>query len=147
MRHELPIAFAPPGTVPKPQGMGVSRALWPHRINEFIVDVLLCVVDDALNIVLSVVDERAQPDSVVLGQRVVHDANRCVQIFDEQSNDLSLIKIRGRHLDACLTTRLQARLGCHTASGITVCSLQRFLVASRRSDRIWPRWLTSWLST
>jgi hypothetical protein len=97
-RYAFVVALAPPGSVSKPQGMCVSQTPWPHRVDEFIVDVLLGTVDDTLNVTLKVSDERSEPDCVVLGQFVVTIADCCMQIFHEELDNASLVKIRDRHL-------------------------------------------------
>jgi hypothetical protein len=59
------VTLAPPPAVPKPQGMGMSWTLWPDRVDEFIVDVLLCVIYDALTIDSYVIDELTKSNRIV----------------------------------------------------------------------------------
>jgi len=63
--------------------MLVSRALRPHGVNEFVVHVLLRVVNDLLNITRGVCHELSQSDGVVRGQVVVTNANGYMQIMNK----------------------------------------------------------------
>ena len=68
------VALAPPRTIAKPQRMCVSGTPWPYGVDEFIVDILLGVVDDTLDILFEVIDESPEPNRAVLGQVVVASA-------------------------------------------------------------------------
>jgi hypothetical protein len=71
----------------------------PHGVDEFIVDVLLGIVDYTLDIPFEVIDESPEPNRVVLGQVVVASAECCMNVFDEELDDPTVIKIRNRHSD------------------------------------------------
>jgi len=45
----------------------MSRARRPHRVDEFIVDVLLRILDNTLNVTRGVIDELPKSDRVVQG--------------------------------------------------------------------------------
>ena len=94
----MTVALAPPPAVSKPQGMGMSWTPWPDRVDEFIVDVLLCIVDDALNVACHVIDELTKPNRVVLSQIVVRRPDCCLQILKKQLDDSRLVNIRDGHL-------------------------------------------------
>ena len=78
--------------------MRMSRAPRPHRVDEFIVDVLLRILDNTLNVARGVIDELPKSDRVVQGQIVVIGSDRCVQVVQKQLDDSSLFNIGNRHL-------------------------------------------------
>ena len=49
----------------------MSWTPWPHCVDEFIVDVLLRIVDHTFDIAFDVIDESPEPNRVVFGQVVV----------------------------------------------------------------------------
>ena len=76
----------------------MSWTPWPDGVDEFIVDVLLCIVDDALNVFRHIIDELTKADRVVLGQIVVRHPDCCMQIPKKQLDDSRLVNIRNGHL-------------------------------------------------
>ncbi len=95
-RHAQFVSLAPPRAVPKPQWMRMSRTLWPRRVNELIMHVLLRIVDNALNVARNFIDEVS--DCVVQGQVVVASSYCCLQIMNQEPDDLFLVNIGNGHL-------------------------------------------------
>ncbi|HLG55312.1 MAG TPA: hypothetical protein VI485_08265 [Vicinamibacterales bacterium] len=102
-RHAQFVSLAPPRAVAKPQWMRMSRTLRPYRVNELIMHVLLRIVDDALNVARDVVAELPKPDGVVQGPVVVIDSDCCVQIVNQQPDDVFLVDISNGHLSRLRT--------------------------------------------
>ena len=75
--------------------MRMSRAPRPYRVDEFIVDVLLRILDNTLNVARGVIDELPESDRVVQGQIVVIGSDRCVQVVHKQLDDSSLFRFSG----------------------------------------------------
>jgi len=78
--------------------MRMPRTLRPHGVDELIMDVLLCRVDNTLNVTRGVIDKRPKPGRVVQDQVVMTNSDCCVQIVNKQPDDLFLDSIRYRHL-------------------------------------------------
>lgn len=96
-RHAQYVSFAPPGSVPKPQRVRMSRTLRPRRVNELIMHVLLSIVDDALNVARDVIDELPKSDRVAQDQLVMTRSHCCAQIMNKQPDDLFLVGISDGH--------------------------------------------------
>jgi hypothetical protein len=77
--------------------MRVSRALRPQRVDELIMHVLLSIVDDLRNVVREVFDELPKPDGIVFREVVVTNSNGCVQIMNQQPDNVLLIDIGNGH--------------------------------------------------
>ena len=76
----------------------MSRAARPHSVDEFIVDVLLRILDNTLNVARGVLDELPKSDRILHGQIVVTRSDRRVQVVHKQLDDSSLFDIGNGHL-------------------------------------------------
>lgn len=76
----------------------MPRTLRPHGVDELVMDVLLCRVDNTLNVTRGVIDKLPKPDRVVQDQVVMTNSDCCVQIVNKEPDDLFLDCIRYGHL-------------------------------------------------
>ena len=63
--------------------MRMPRTLRPYRIDELIMHVLLCIVDNTLNVTRGVIDKLPKSDRVVQDQVVMTNSDCCVQIVNK----------------------------------------------------------------
>src|SRR5215467_2131446 len=97
--HQNPVLLAPPAAVVKPERVTMMMwTLWPSRVDEKIVDILLSVLHDSFNVRVGLVNEPPQTLRVFEDKPVVCCSNGRVEVAEKQVNHASLVGVSHRHL-------------------------------------------------